>query len=152
MAELGKLFSTILAFGENGNWKMFVMWIIGALLIYLAIKKQMEPTLLLPIGFGAILANLPPVIDAATGAAVASALGEHGFLPVLFNAGIGCNFRLSRRNNMYIMLTYGLTPNVSLFHREYPEGMETLKGTIYNARTISRYADNSIGIKVGFSL
>ena len=71
---------------------------------------------------------------------------------LLFNAGIGCNFRLSRRNNMYIMLTYGLTPNVSLFHREYPEGMETLKGTIYNARTISRYADNSIGIKVGFSL
>ncbi len=36
-----------------------VMWIIGAVLIFLAIKKEMEPTLLLPMGFGAILVNLP---------------------------------------------------------------------------------------------
>lgn len=38
---------------------LVVMWIIGAALIYLAIKKDMEPALLLPMGFGAILANLP---------------------------------------------------------------------------------------------
>ena len=36
-----------------------VMWVIGGVLIYLAIKKEMEPALLLPIGFGAILVNLP---------------------------------------------------------------------------------------------
>ena len=36
-----------------------VMWIIGGVLIYLAIVKEMEPTLLLPMGFGAILVNLP---------------------------------------------------------------------------------------------
>lgn len=36
-----------------------VMWVIGGLLIYLAIVKEMEPTLLLPMGFGAILVNLP---------------------------------------------------------------------------------------------
>ena len=36
-----------------------VMWAIGGLLIYLAIVKEMEPTLLLPMGFGAILVNLP---------------------------------------------------------------------------------------------
>ena len=36
-----------------------IMWIIGGILIYLAIKKDMEPTLLLPIGFGTILVNLP---------------------------------------------------------------------------------------------
>ena len=36
-----------------------VMWVIGGLLIYLAIAKEMEPTLLLPMGFGAILVNLP---------------------------------------------------------------------------------------------
>ena len=36
------------------NWQMVVMWIIGGVLIYLAIKKDMEPTLLLPMGFGAI--------------------------------------------------------------------------------------------------
>ena len=41
------------------NWQMPVMWIIGGILIYLAIAKDMEPTLLLPRGFGAILVNLP---------------------------------------------------------------------------------------------
>lgn len=39
--------------------RQLVMWVIGAILIYLAIKKDMEPTLLLPMGFGAILLNLP---------------------------------------------------------------------------------------------
>ena len=43
----------------NITWQMLVMWVIGAVLIYLAIKKDMEPTLLLPMGFGAILVNLP---------------------------------------------------------------------------------------------
>ena len=41
------------------TWQMLVMWVIGGLLIYLAIAKDMEPTLLLPMGFGAILVNLP---------------------------------------------------------------------------------------------
>lgn len=69
------LFEPILAFGEDGNWKMVIMWIIGAALIYLAIKKQMEPTLLLPIGFGAILMNFP-----------GSGISEP--LQTLYNAGI----------------------------------------------------------------
>lgn len=43
----------------NMSWKEFVMIIIGLVLIYLAIFKKSEPLLLLPIGFGAILANLP---------------------------------------------------------------------------------------------
>ena len=41
------------------QWQMVVMWIIGGILIFLAIKKDMEPALLLPMGFGAILVNLP---------------------------------------------------------------------------------------------
>jgi len=41
------------------SWGHLVMWIIGGTLIYLAIKKQYEPLLLLPIGFGILLANLP---------------------------------------------------------------------------------------------
>ena len=45
-----ELFSNVL----NITWQQIVMWIIGGLLIYLAIKKEMEPTLLLPMGFGAI--------------------------------------------------------------------------------------------------
>ena len=57
------------------------MLIIGGILIYLAIKKDMEPTLLLPIGFGAILANIP-----ASGAIMS--MGEPGVLNVLFDVGI----------------------------------------------------------------
>ena len=56
-----------------------VMWIIGGILIYLAIAKQMEPTLLLPMGFGAILVNLP-LMEAGTGV-------QH-VLDTLFNIGI----------------------------------------------------------------
>lgn len=55
-----------------------LMWCIGGILIYLAIKKEMEPTLLLPMGFGTILVNIP-MVDAIT---------EHGPLTTLFNAGI----------------------------------------------------------------
>lgn len=41
------------------TWKQIIMWFIGALLIYLAITKELEPSLLLPMGFGAILVNIP---------------------------------------------------------------------------------------------
>ena len=67
------------------QWQQVVMWAIGGLLIYLAIARDMEPTLLLPIGFGTILVNLPlsgavtQVIDGVT---------ETGPLSVLFDAGI----------------------------------------------------------------
>ncbi|MBQ4155225.1 MAG: sodium ion-translocating decarboxylase subunit beta [Clostridia bacterium] len=59
MDELLNLFNPFLSLFTGDNWKMVVMWIIGGILIYLAIKKEMEPTLLLPIGFGAILMNFP---------------------------------------------------------------------------------------------
>lgn len=49
------LFDGVIAVG----WKEIVMYCIGILLIYLAIAKQLEPTLLLPMGFGAILVNIP---------------------------------------------------------------------------------------------
>ena len=57
------------------QWQQIVMWAIGGILIYLAIKKDMEPTLLLPMGFGAILVNLPNS-------------GAVETLTTLFNAGI----------------------------------------------------------------
>lgn len=41
------------------TWKHVVMWIVGGLLIFLAIKFKIEPSLLLPMGFGAILVNIP---------------------------------------------------------------------------------------------
>ena len=66
-----------------GNWRLLVMWMIGGLLIYLAIAKDMEPSLLLPIGFGAILMNLPGVslgLDAAG--------NPEGILGLLYHSGI----------------------------------------------------------------
>ncbi len=41
------------------TWQQGLMMVIGAVLIYLAIKKELEPSLLLPMGFGAILVNIP---------------------------------------------------------------------------------------------
>ena len=70
---------------SNLTWQQVVMWVIGGTLIYLAIKKEMEPSLLLPMGFGAILVNIPmsgaitQFIDGAT---------EIGVLNVLFDGGI----------------------------------------------------------------
>ena len=57
------------------------MYVIGGILIYLAIKKEYEPSLLLPIGFGAILVNLPWAI-------VWESENTSGFLKVLYDAGI----------------------------------------------------------------
>ena len=85
---LKELFSGVLYLFTAEGLKTLVMFVISGVLIYLAIKKDYEPALLLPIGFGAILANLPPVIDQVTGSATASVLGSEGFLTVLFNAGI----------------------------------------------------------------
>ena len=65
----------------NFEWQMAVMWAVGALLIYLAIVKEMEPSLLLPMGFGTILVNLP------LSGAVTQGTTE-GPLTVLFDAGI----------------------------------------------------------------
>lgn len=69
----------------NLDWKMIVMWVIGGLLIYLAVKKDMEPTLLLPMGFGAILVNLPMsgVVDQ-----IYDGVKEIGVIDLLFNSGI----------------------------------------------------------------
>lgn len=41
------------------DWKMIVMWVVVGVLFYLAVRHQFEPLLLIPIAFGALLANLP---------------------------------------------------------------------------------------------
>ena len=67
-----------------------VMWLIGSVLIYLAIAKNMEPALLLPMGFGAILMNLP-----GSGAAAVLrrlfelGIAEYELFPLLLFLGIG---------------------------------------------------------------
>jgi sodium ion-translocating decarboxylase beta subunit len=82
---LDAIFGSILAMTSVDIIKMVVMWAIGGILIYLAIKKEMEPSLLLPMGFGAILVNLP-FSGAIT--QVIEGMVEEGPLTVLFNAGI----------------------------------------------------------------
>ena len=56
-----------------------LMWLIAGSLVYLAIKKKYEPYLLLPIGFGIIVVNLPLV----------DLMDDHGILGIIYNIGIG---------------------------------------------------------------
>ena len=85
-----KLFDNVMPLFEGDGWKMLIMWIIGGILIFLAIKKEMEPTLLLPMGFGAILVNLPEsgakeVIDHLFDIGINS----HELFPLILFIGIG---------------------------------------------------------------
>ncbi|MGN0708079.1 MAG: sodium ion-translocating decarboxylase subunit beta [Faecalibacterium sp.] len=77
LTNLGRVFS---GYGSL-TWQMLVMWTVGALLIYLAIARKMEPTLLLPMGFGTILVNLP-------GSGAITQGEAKGPLSMLFEAGM----------------------------------------------------------------
>ena len=88
-------FNSLFSNFGNLTWQMVVMWGIGALLIYLAIAKKMEPSLLLPMGFGAVLVNLPlsGAITQGDTEGPISALFEAGMsnelFPLLLFIGIG---------------------------------------------------------------
>lgn len=71
------------------TWQQAVMWVIGGVLIYLAIKKDMEPTLLLPIGFGAILVNLPNSGAVETVKTLFEAGISNELFPLILFIGIG---------------------------------------------------------------
>jgi sodium ion-translocating decarboxylase beta subunit len=60
------------------GWGRVIMILVSFLLFYLAIAKNFEPLLLLPIGFGGLLANIP----------IADIAGPDGFLGILYNAGV----------------------------------------------------------------
>ncbi|MCU0602559.1 MAG: sodium ion-translocating decarboxylase subunit beta [Desulfobacterales bacterium] len=62
----------------NLHWSNPVMIAVGCGLLYLGIKKDVEPLLLVPIGFGAILINIP----------LADLMGEEGFLRTIYNMGV----------------------------------------------------------------
>ena len=66
--------------------QQIVMYLIGILLIYLAIKKEYEPSLLLPMGFGAILINLP--LSGAVDQILQGGIHAHGIIEWLFQVGI----------------------------------------------------------------
>ena len=68
------------------TWQQVVMYVVGAVLIWLAIKKEYEPTLLLPMGFGAILVNLPS--SGVLNQMMEGAGETHGIIQWLFEVGI----------------------------------------------------------------
>jgi oxaloacetate decarboxylase beta subunit len=76
------------------GWRHFVMFGIGGLLIALAIRKNYEPLLLIPIGFGAIVANLPGALMSASDAPTVSAgqLGIRPLLQMVYDAGVRTEF------------------------------------------------------------
>ena len=72
------------------TWQQAVMWVIGGVMTYLAIGKQMEPTLLLPMGFGAILVNLPNSGAAAVIEHLFEiGINQHELFPLILFIGIG---------------------------------------------------------------
>ena len=71
------------------TWQMAVMWVIGGTLVYLAISKKLEPPLLLPMGFGAILVNLP--LSGALNQNLPGIGEVTGIIDWLFKVGIGAS-------------------------------------------------------------
>lgn len=108
--------------------KMVVMWVIGIVLIYLAIKKEYEPALLLPMGFGAILVNLPNtgVINQANEslgkevAGIVQWLYEVGIeaseaFPILLFIGIGAMIDFEPLLQKPILVLYGFAAHLGIF-------------------------------------
>ncbi|MBN2031851.1 MAG: sodium ion-translocating decarboxylase subunit beta [Deltaproteobacteria bacterium] len=62
----------------NLDWRTLVMLFLGCVLLWLGIKKGCEPLLLVPIGFGCILVNVP----------LSEVMGEEGFLRTIYNMGV----------------------------------------------------------------
>lgn len=100
MPEFLQQFSFLTEALSAVTWKHVVMWVIGGVLIFLAIRKKMEPALLLPIGFGAILVNIPltGVLNYDTGAGESQGIIQWLYegtievseaMPILLFIGIG---------------------------------------------------------------
>ncbi|HOC07222.1 MAG: sodium ion-translocating decarboxylase subunit beta [Bacillota bacterium] len=109
------------------TWQQGIMMVLGGLLIYLAIKKDMEPSLLLPMGFGAILVNLPlsgvlnqvmPGIGETTG--IISWMYEIGIeaaeaLPLFLFIGIGAMIDFGPLLSNPRMLLFGAAAQFGIF-------------------------------------
>ena len=122
MEKLLELFTPI----TELNLKMVIMWIIGGVLIYLAIKKEMEPTLLLPIGFGAILMNFPGVVTYVDGVkhfgGIAEPLNElyhagiaNELFPLLLFIGIGAMIDFGPLLNNPKLMLFGAAAQFGIF-------------------------------------
>lgn len=109
------------------TWQQLVMYVVGAILIWLAIKKEYEPALLLPMGFGAILVNLPlsGVIDQTMeGIGVTHGVIQWLFettieaseaLPILLFIGIGAMIDFGPLLSQPIMFLFGAAAQFGIF-------------------------------------
>ena len=111
---------------SGGGWKSLVMFAIGILLIWLAIKKEYEPSLLLPMGFGAILVNLPlsGVLNQTVGGIQANGIIEWLFevgieaseaMPILLFIGIGAMIDFGPLLSMPSMFLFGAGAQFGIF-------------------------------------
>jgi oxaloacetate decarboxylase beta subunit len=77
------------------GWRNLVMFGVAGVLVHLAVKKNYEPLLLIPIAFGAVMANLPRALMSASDAPGAGAAGPLGIQPLLqmvYDAGVRTEF------------------------------------------------------------
>ena len=83
-----EIFRDLFSNALNFTWQQALMIAIGCLLVYLAVKREMEPSLLLPMGFGAVLVNLPMVHTEAIETLFNTGIASELF-PLLLFIGIG---------------------------------------------------------------
>ncbi len=112
---------------QNVTWRQLVMYAVGLALIYLAVKKEYEPALLLPMGFGAILVNLPlsGVVDQLVQGSVESRgiiqwLFEVGIeaseaMPILLFIGIGAMIDFGPLLSQPVMFLFGAAAQFGIF-------------------------------------
>ena len=115
MDKLLGLFEPVLALFTGDNWKMLIMWAIGGVLIYLAIKKEMEPTLLLPIGFGAILMNFPGTGIAEPLETLYNAGIANELFPLILFIGIGAMIDFGPLLNNPKLMIFGAAAQFGIF-------------------------------------
>ncbi len=109
------------------TWQQIVMYVVGILLIWLAIKKEYEPSLLLPMGFGAILVNLPSsgvINQMMTGVGEVNGVIEWLFevgidaaeaMPVLLFIGIGAMIDFGPLLSQPVMFLFGAAAQFGIF-------------------------------------
>jgi len=115
-----ELFGNIL----NFTWQQGLMIVIGGVLIWCAIKKEMEPTLLLPMGFGAILVNLPFVNTEAIETLFEAGIATELF-PLLLFIGIGAMIDFGPLLSNPKMMLFGAAAQFGIF---FTLGMAVLLG------------------------
>lgn len=103
------------------TWQQFAMFGIGGLLIYLAIAKDYEPMLLLPIGFGTILVNLPlsVVLGSADHPGALKLLFDYGIMtelfPLLIFIGVGAMIDFRPFLKRPWLIVFGLVAHCGIF-------------------------------------